>query len=138
MMAMAQQTDYDNASQVQQDRKLIQQALKIRAVICNNDAAQFFKILKSPDTNYFFGCLMVLFLKEFYKLAIEKLKDNYKTQQLPFDMLSRQLGFDEKNESSVKSLVVACGFKIDSKDFTNQVWKDEKAARRTEERQKEI
>jgi len=32
---------------------------------------------------------MVLFLKEFYKIAIEKLKDNYKTQQLPFDMLSK-------------------------------------------------
>ena len=134
MMAMAQQTDHDNASQVQLDKKLIQQALKIRAVICNNDAAQFFKILKSPDTNYFFGCLMVLFLKEFYKIAIEKLKDNYKTQQLPFDMLSKQLGFEDKNDGSVKSLVEACGYKVDYPIFTNQMWKEEKAAKRNDER----
>ena len=44
-------------------RALVKEAINIRAVVQSTNTAKFFKILKNPKLNYFFSCILIIFLK---------------------------------------------------------------------------
>jgi hypothetical protein len=49
---------------------LIGESINIRAVVQSSNTAKFFKILKNPKLNYFFSCILIIFLKSKWEQAI--------------------------------------------------------------------
>lgn len=61
----------DDTPFVEYETNLIKDAIKVRLEIESSDCSLFFKRLRSPSLNYFFACLMIIFLKPKYLHAIE-------------------------------------------------------------------
>lgn len=89
-----------------QEWHMVTEALKLRLVIESSDCASFFRKLRSPSLNYFFACLMVIFMKHKYNDAITQLRLCYKTSISP-DVLTSKLGITEEDSFT---LITACGF----------------------------
>lgn len=130
----------------QHEKSLIAEALRIRVIICSDDCASFFKKLRSPKLNYFFACIMIIYLKHKLLQSINHFRKGFGAVGVwPFETMSSQLGISNED---TKSLVIACAYDpqnpktnrrtdVDFKDTMGRwkqssplIWHNEKRANR--------
>ena len=92
----------------EEDRALIREALHIQLIIKNMNYIEFFRILRRPTTNYFFACLMLLFINKMRQQAIEVLYNCYRFTGFPLSLVKAKLNLPSEDDAD--SLIRACGF----------------------------
>ena len=85
----------------------LKQAIFVRSVIESPCTHKFFKLLRSPRLNYFFACVMMIFVLSKREEAVTQLRKSVGSSQLPLGLISDKLGL---SLADTETFVAACGY----------------------------
>ena len=91
-----------------EQKNMVHGALNIQLIIKNRNYVEFFRVLRRPTTNYFFACLMLIYIDEMRLHALESLSRGYQFTGFPYSLIKSKLNLP--TEADAKSLIRACGF----------------------------
>ena len=98
----------------------MKEAIRIQRIIQSKNFVQFFRILRSKETNYFFACIMLNYVEQMRLIGIETMFKSYRFKDFPLGLVKNKLNLS--SEEDAESLISACGYYRQEPSANSLAW----------------